>query len=212
MLLWGGGRCCRTRLPQAHCCGCGAACLCFFLLCALQGVFGFCTDAPLVFQPLGGGLFGVQDTEVELDDVASARLPPVPLQPSLALHWLVVEGVQPCIPENSARARTWDLLKTSDGGGGGGGSAEGRKRLRDGSTPGVLVRDGSVQVSACVLKGQQNIRWRLGGRGGQGFSLTHTRFSNGGLWSLISFFGRITLRAAWVCSPLFRVLLSIIIS
>jgi hypothetical protein len=34
------------------------------------------------------------------DDFATASLPPCPLKPSINLHWLAVNGVQPSIAEN----------------------------------------------------------------------------------------------------------------
>lgn len=37
------------------------------------------------------------------DYITTKSLPLVPLQPSLALHWLVVNGIQPLIPENPSK-------------------------------------------------------------------------------------------------------------
>ena len=36
----------------------------------------------------------VRDQPVELNEVVASPLPPVPLAPTLALHWLAVEGTQ----------------------------------------------------------------------------------------------------------------------
>lgn len=45
-------------------------------------------------------LFYLDDAEVELDTMLQAPLPKVPLGPTIASHWLAIQGVQPKIPQN----------------------------------------------------------------------------------------------------------------
>ncbi|GLD94587.1 hypothetical protein PINS_up003198 [Pythium insidiosum] len=47
-------------------------------------------------------LFFLDDDELDVRDVLNAPLPPLPMAPSLHLHWLAVDGVQPMLPENDS--------------------------------------------------------------------------------------------------------------
>lgn len=54
------------------------------------------------YARVASGLWLLRST-VEVEDLAAAAtapLPPLPVGPSLALHWLAVDGVQPQIAEN----------------------------------------------------------------------------------------------------------------
>ena len=43
-----------------------------------------------------------KDRKVNISDLTNEFLPSYPLNPSLRVHWLSVNGVQPCIPENDS--------------------------------------------------------------------------------------------------------------
>ena len=43
-----------------------------------------------------------RDRKVNISDLTNEFLPSYPLNPSLRVHWLSVNGVQPCIPENDS--------------------------------------------------------------------------------------------------------------
>jgi transcription initiation factor TFIID subunit 6 len=45
-------------------------------------------------------LFFVEDAEVNVKSLAEKPIPPVPLDYSVASHWLAVEGIQPAVPQN----------------------------------------------------------------------------------------------------------------
>lgn len=59
-------------------------------------MYGFASAQPV--QVLGWDsrpeTVWVRDQPVELNEVVASPLPPVPLAPTLALHWLAVEGTQ----------------------------------------------------------------------------------------------------------------------
>lgn len=121
--------------------------------CAVQGVYGFCSDEPMVVEEIADGLFEVKDPDVDLEDVAAAALPRVPPQPSLSVHWLAVEGVQPRVPQNPPRQPSWDLFATGGtGAGGGSGTAAsntGHQLLRGGATK--RARDSISADSAAIV-------------------------------------------------------------
>ena len=77
-----------------------------------QGVYGFVADEPLVFEPVDKGVFAIRDTMVDLEDISSSALPRAPRPPSLSMHWLAVEGVQPRIPSNPGSESSWDIFDT----------------------------------------------------------------------------------------------------
>ncbi|KCV69281.1 hypothetical protein H696_03716 [Fonticula alba] len=45
-------------------------------------------------------VYSVEDDEVNLSELLSIPLPPLPIEISYTAHWLAVEGVQPAIPQN----------------------------------------------------------------------------------------------------------------
>lgn len=68
----------------------------------VEPIYGFASNDPLRFKRAAGhkDLFYVDDRDVEFKDVIEAPLPRAPLDTSIAVHWLAIEGVQPAIPEN----------------------------------------------------------------------------------------------------------------
>ncbi|KAF0699684.1 Aste57867_9761 [Aphanomyces stellatus] len=54
----------------------------------------------VTFRKISPGLYVTDDPEVPVADILNAPLPVCPLEPSVHMHWLAVEGVQPKIPEN----------------------------------------------------------------------------------------------------------------
>ncbi|XP_048498471.1 transcription initiation factor TFIID subunit 6 isoform X2 [Beta vulgaris subsp. vulgaris] len=65
-------------------------------------IYGFASNDPLRFKRAGGNkdLFYVNDHGLDLKDVTEAPMPRAPLDTSVSVHWLAIEGVQPAIPEN----------------------------------------------------------------------------------------------------------------
>ncbi|KAJ8431681.1 hypothetical protein Cgig2_007503 [Carnegiea gigantea] len=68
----------------------------------VEPIYGFASNDPLRFKRAAGhkDLFYIDDRDVEFKDVIEAPLPRAPLDTSIAVHWLAIEGVQPAIPEN----------------------------------------------------------------------------------------------------------------
>ncbi|KAH9093789.1 hypothetical protein Ae201684P_016411 [Aphanomyces euteiches] len=54
----------------------------------------------VTFRNISPGLFVTDDPEVPVSEILNAPLPLCPVEPSVHMHWLAVEGVQPKIPEN----------------------------------------------------------------------------------------------------------------
>ncbi|KAJ9182595.1 hypothetical protein P3X46_006575 [Hevea brasiliensis] len=77
-------------------------------------VYGFASGDPLRFKRAAGhkDLYYIDDKDVEFKDVIEAPLPKAPLDTSVKVHWLAIEGVQPAIPEN---APVEALAASSDG-------------------------------------------------------------------------------------------------
>ncbi|XP_020534496.1 transcription initiation factor TFIID subunit 6 isoform X2 [Jatropha curcas] len=69
----------------------------------VEPVYGFASGDPLRFKKAAGhkDLYYIDDKDVEFKDVIEAPLPKAPLDTSLTVHWLAIEGVQPAIPENA---------------------------------------------------------------------------------------------------------------
>ncbi|XP_077238315.1 TATA BOX ASSOCIATED FACTOR II 59 [Tasmannia lanceolata] len=69
----------------------------------VEPIYGFASGDPLRFKRAVGhkDLFYVDDKEVDFKDVIEAPLPKAPLDTSVVVHWLAIEGVQPAIPENA---------------------------------------------------------------------------------------------------------------
>ncbi|KAK4535352.1 hypothetical protein CDCA_CDCA04G1377 [Cyanidium caldarium] len=66
----------------------------------VEPVYGFSSNEPLPFVRTQGDVFFVDDEEVDLRDVIDGELPRVPLETTMALHWLAINGVQPRTPQN----------------------------------------------------------------------------------------------------------------
>ncbi|KAK9673835.1 hypothetical protein RND81_12G192800 [Saponaria officinalis] len=68
----------------------------------VEPIYGFASNDPLRFKRVAGhhDLFYVNDSDLELKNITEAPLPRPPLDTSVSVHWLAVEGVQPAIPEN----------------------------------------------------------------------------------------------------------------
>ncbi|XP_057540477.1 transcription initiation factor TFIID subunit 6-like isoform X1 [Amaranthus tricolor] len=68
----------------------------------VEPIYGFASNDPLRFKRAAGhkDLFYVNDVDLDLKDVTEAPLPRAPLDTSISVHWLAIEGVQPAIPEN----------------------------------------------------------------------------------------------------------------
>ena len=83
-----------------------------------EPLYGFASpDPPRFCRALLPGVFYLEDPELNLADLLSEPLPPVPVEPSYTTHWLAVNGVQPGIAQNPAPE---DIE-----------AAANRKRLRD---------------------------------------------------------------------------------
>ncbi|KAL8171028.1 hypothetical protein V2J09_022832 [Rumex salicifolius] len=69
----------------------------------VEPIYGFASGDPLRFRRAGGhkDLFYINDKDMDFKDVIEAPLPKVPLDTSIACHWLAIDGVQPAIPENA---------------------------------------------------------------------------------------------------------------
>ncbi|XP_065862477.1 transcription initiation factor TFIID subunit 6-like isoform X2 [Euphorbia lathyris] len=69
----------------------------------VEPVYGLASGDPMRFKRAAGhkDLYYIDDKDVEFKDVIEAPLPKAPLDTSIAVHWLAIEGVQPAIPENA---------------------------------------------------------------------------------------------------------------
>ncbi|KAK4777355.1 hypothetical protein SAY87_017542 [Trapa incisa] len=69
----------------------------------MQPIYGFASGGPLCFRKAIGhkDLFYLEDKDIDIKDVIDAPLPKAPLDTAVLCHWLVIEGVQPAIPENA---------------------------------------------------------------------------------------------------------------
>lgn len=65
-----------------------------------EPLYGFVSSQPPRFCRAGPGVFYLEDPELNLGDMLAEPLPPPPREPSLTMHWLAVDGVQPNIPQN----------------------------------------------------------------------------------------------------------------
>uniref|UniRef100_A0A915PYJ3 Transcription initiation factor TFIID subunit 6 n=1 Tax=Setaria digitata TaxID=48799 RepID=A0A915PYJ3_9BILA len=68
-------------------------------------LFGFTVKEGLPFRfagSLGRDLFITDDRDVEITPVVNAPAAKLPLETNIKSHWLVIDGVQPAVPENPA--------------------------------------------------------------------------------------------------------------
>uniref|UniRef100_A0A0N5A8P7 Signal peptidase complex subunit 2 n=1 Tax=Syphacia muris TaxID=451379 RepID=A0A0N5A8P7_9BILA len=69
----------------------------------ISPLFGFCVKDGLPFRyagSLGRDLFVTDDREIDLSSIVNAPPAKIPVETSLKAHWLVIDGVQPAVPEN----------------------------------------------------------------------------------------------------------------
>ena len=57
-------------------------------------------EAPL-WRSAGADVYVLQDDCVDFTAVLSTPLPSVPLDPTVSVHWMAIEGVQPTLPQNA---------------------------------------------------------------------------------------------------------------
>lgn len=67
-----------------------------------EPLYGFAYREAPKFCRAGGqaGVFYLEDPEINLADILSEPLSPIPVEPSFTTHWLAINGVQPKIPQN----------------------------------------------------------------------------------------------------------------
>jgi len=70
----------------------------------VEPLYGFNASEPQRwnFHKATADIYTQSDKELPIETVLSMDMPPCPWEPSLACHWLAVEGVQPAIPQNPA--------------------------------------------------------------------------------------------------------------
>ncbi|RHY91987.1 hypothetical protein DYB35_001372 [Aphanomyces astaci] len=66
----------------------------------MEVLYGFGAGNPTKFRKISPGLYITDEVEVSVADILNAPLPTIPFEPTVHMHWLAVEGVQPKIPEN----------------------------------------------------------------------------------------------------------------
>ncbi|KDO28746.1 hypothetical protein SPRG_19960 [Saprolegnia parasitica CBS 223.65] len=66
----------------------------------MEILYGYGGGDGVSYRRISPGLFVPEDPEVAVADILNAPFPLCPLVPSVNMHWLAVEGVQPQIPEN----------------------------------------------------------------------------------------------------------------
>lgn len=108
---------------------------------------GYGSADPLKFsyhrQSQGQTLFFMKEREIDLVELAAKRdgLPPVPLKPSYAVHWLAIEGTQPAIRENPFALADPVASSSAPAAVAAGASALGKKReLEGGAVDGAFVQ------------------------------------------------------------------------
>lgn len=69
----------------------------------IEPTYGFSSPDPLRFRKALGHaeLYYIPDRDLDFRELMEAPLPRAPPEPSVAAHWLAIEGVQPAIPENA---------------------------------------------------------------------------------------------------------------
>eukprot|EP00013_Stygamoeba_regulata_P017234 CAMPEP_0177681514 /NCGR_PEP_ID=MMETSP0447-20121125/30761_1 /TAXON_ID=0 /ORGANISM="Stygamoeba regulata, Strain BSH-02190019" /LENGTH=534 /DNA_ID=CAMNT_0019190945 /DNA_START=109 /DNA_END=1713 /DNA_ORIENTATION=+ len=78
----------------------------------VEQLYGFSSSAPLRFHKAAGtkDLFFVEDKELTFQELMDAPLPKCPREPTLAAHWLAIEGVQPAIRQNPSEEEASEIL------------------------------------------------------------------------------------------------------
>ena len=74
---------------------------------AVEPLYGYDSGYPTEFKMLASGphvLYYVPDKELDLEELMSSELPPIPLDVTVSSHWLSIEGVQPRIIQNPTPA------------------------------------------------------------------------------------------------------------
>eukprot|EP01133_Synstelium_polycarpum_P016865 gene16865-20050_t len=69
----------------------------------IEVLYGFSASEPSKFSKVltpTQAIYFVQEKELDFQEIIAAALPKCPREPSLSIHWLSLEGVQPLIPQN----------------------------------------------------------------------------------------------------------------
>lgn len=78
-------------------------------------LLGYNTSNSLMFKTIpGSNLYYVPDEEVDLESILNSPLPKIPHKPVISKHWLVIEGVQPQIPQNPLPVERMPETKKED--------------------------------------------------------------------------------------------------
>ncbi|EFA74603.1 TATA-binding protein-associated-factor [Heterostelium album PN500] len=104
----------------------------------IEVLYGYGASEPYKFSKVlspSQAIYFVHDKELLFQDIIAQPLPKCPREPSLAAHWLALEGVQPLIPQNpppqsmldpfNNKKLKLDPSSQSSGGSGGVGSGSG---------------------------------------------------------------------------------------
>ncbi|EGG22084.1 TATA-binding protein-associated-factor [Cavenderia fasciculata] len=73
----------------------------------IEVLYGYSNCEPHKFSKVQSptqAIYYIHDRELNFQDIISQPLPKCPREPSIAAHWLAIEGVQPLIPQNPSAA------------------------------------------------------------------------------------------------------------